>query len=83
MAYSITFDKGHSYFLGNVGEFYKGGAGGTVFWVDPNEDLVAVFMTTLPALRNHYRHLIKSRSSFPGLLVLRPEHHFIMLEITA
>jgi CubicO group peptidase (beta-lactamase class C family) len=52
--------EGHAYFLGNVGEFYKGGAGGTVFWVDPKEDLVAVFMITLPALRNHYRFLIKS-----------------------
>jgi CubicO group peptidase (beta-lactamase class C family) len=56
----VRVDEGHAYFLGNVGEFYKGGAGGTVFWVDPKEDLVAVFMITLPALRNHYRYLIKS-----------------------
>jgi CubicO group peptidase (beta-lactamase class C family) len=56
----VRVDEGHAYFLGNVGEFYKGGAGGTVFWVDPKEDLVAVFMITLPALRNHYRFLIKS-----------------------
>jgi CubicO group peptidase (beta-lactamase class C family) len=56
----VRVDKGHAYFLGNVGEFYKGGAGGTVFWVDPKEDLVAAFMITAPALRNHYRYLIKS-----------------------
>ena len=56
----VRVDEGNAYFLGNVGEFYKGGAGGTVFWVDPKEDLVAVFMITLPALRNHYRYLIKS-----------------------
>jgi CubicO group peptidase (beta-lactamase class C family) len=56
----VRVDKGHAYFLGNVGEFYKGGAGGTVFWVDPKEDLVAVFMMTAPALRNHYRYLIKT-----------------------
>jgi CubicO group peptidase (beta-lactamase class C family) len=56
----VRVDEGHAYFLGNVGEFYKGGAGGTVFWVDPKEDLVAVFMMTAPALRNHYRYLIKT-----------------------
>jgi CubicO group peptidase (beta-lactamase class C family) len=58
--YYVRVDEGNAYFLGNVGEFYKGGAGGTVFWVDPKEDLVAVFMITSPALRNHYRYLIKS-----------------------
>ena len=51
----VRVDEGHAYFLGNVGEFYKGGAGGTVFWVDPKEDFVAVFMITLPALRNHFQ----------------------------
>lgn len=56
----VRVDEGNAYFLGNVGEFYKGGAGGTVFWVDPKEDLVAVFMMTAPALRNHYRYLIKT-----------------------
>lgn len=56
----VRVDEGNAYFLGNVGEFYKGGAGGTVFWVDPREDLVAVFMITASALRNHYRYLIKS-----------------------
>ena len=29
-------------------------------YLDPKEDLVTVFMITLPALRNHYRYLIKS-----------------------
>jgi len=56
----VRVDEGNAYFLGNVGEYYKGGAGGAVFWVDPKENLVAVFMMTAPALRNHYRYLIKS-----------------------
>ena len=56
----VRLDPGNAYFLGNVGEYYKGGAGGTVFWVDPEEDLIGVFMITLPELRNHYRYLIKS-----------------------
>ena len=56
----VRVDAGHSYFPGNVGEFYKGGAGGTVFWVDPKEDLVGVFMVSAPDYRENYRFLMKS-----------------------
>jgi CubicO group peptidase (beta-lactamase class C family) len=56
----VRVDAGHAYFPGNVGEFYKGGAGGTVFWVDPKEDLVGVFMVSAPDYREYYRFLIKT-----------------------
>ncbi len=56
----VRVDAGHAYFPGNVGEYFKGGAGGTVFWVDPKEDLVGVFMVTAPKYRVHYRFLIKT-----------------------
>ena len=56
----VRVDAGHAYFPGNVGEFYKGGAGGTVFWVDPKEDLVGVFMVSAPDYRENYRFLMKS-----------------------
>jgi CubicO group peptidase (beta-lactamase class C family) len=37
-----------------------GGAGGTLFWVDPKEELVAVFMSQGPAeSRTFYRRLVK------------------------
>lgn len=47
-------------FPANVGEFCKGGAAGTVYWVDPKEDLVAVFMVSTPNLREYYRNLVQS-----------------------
>lgn len=53
-------DAGRSHFLGNVGEFYKGGYAGTVFWVDPKEDLIAVLMVSEPAHRLRYRYIIKT-----------------------
>lgn len=53
-------DAGRSHFLGNVGEFYKGGYAGTVFWVDPKEDLIAVLMVSAPTHRLRYRYLIKT-----------------------
>ena len=56
----VRVDAGNAYFLGNVGEFYKGGAAGTVFWVDPTEDLVGVFMVNTTTLASYYRYLIKT-----------------------
>ena len=56
----VRVDAGNAYFPGNVGEFYKGGAAGTVFWVDPTEDLVGVFMVNTTTLQSYYRYLIKT-----------------------
>jgi len=56
----VRVDQGHAYFPGSVGEFYKGGAAGTVFWIDPIEDLIAVFMVSEPARREYYRFKVKS-----------------------
>jgi len=53
-------DAGRSPFLGSVGEFYKGGYAGTCFWIDPKEDLIAVYMMCAPKYRLQYRHLIKT-----------------------
>lgn len=53
-------DAGRSPFLGSVGEFYKGGYAGTCFWIDPKEDLIAVYMMCEPKYRLQYRHLIKT-----------------------
>ena len=43
------------------GDFYWGGLAGTVFWVDPREDLVAIFMTQLtPSRAYNLRGVMKS-----------------------
>jgi len=45
---------------GSAGEFMWGGALGTFFWVDPKEELVAVYMTQAGGpTRQFYRRLIK------------------------
>ncbi len=45
---------------GSAGEFMWGGAHGTFFWVDPKEELAAVFMSQGPfATLGHYRRLVK------------------------
>lgn len=47
--------------IGSRGEFYWGGAASTIFWIDPVEDLVAVFMTQLmPSGTFNFRGQLKS-----------------------
>lgn len=45
---------------GSAGEFMWGGYAGTYFWIDPKEQLVAVYMTQAPSpIRSYYRKLFK------------------------
>lgn len=45
---------------GTPGEFLWSGAQGTMFWVDPKEQLSVVFLANTPGMaRRHYRQLVK------------------------
>lgn len=47
--------------IGSAGDFYWGGAASTIFWVDPIEDLVVVFMTQLmPSGTFNFRGQLKA-----------------------
>jgi|TARA_B100000315_G_scaffold14626_1_gene13355 CubicO group peptidase (beta-lactamase class C family) len=44
-----------------VGDYYWGGAASTIFWVDPKEDLAAIFMTQLmPSATFNFRGQLKN-----------------------
>ena len=46
---------------GTPGEFMWSGAQGTMFWVDPKEEMVVVFLANTPGpVRRHYRELVKN-----------------------
>ena len=46
---------------GTPGEFLWSGAQGTMFWVDPKEELTVVYLANTPGpIRRHYRELIKT-----------------------
>jgi CubicO group peptidase (beta-lactamase class C family) len=46
---------------GTPGEFLWSGAQGTMFWVDPKEEMVVVFLANTPGpARRHYRELVKT-----------------------
>ena len=43
------------------GDYYWGGAASTIFWVDPVEDMFAIFMTQLmPSATFNFRGQIKN-----------------------
>jgi CubicO group peptidase (beta-lactamase class C family) len=64
----VGFGLGFAMTLGEVeagtlgaGDYYWGGAASTIFWVDPNEDLVAIFMTQLmPSATFNFRGQLKN-----------------------
>lgn len=64
----VGFGLGFAMTLGEVesggigyGDYYWGGAASTIFWVDPIEDLVAIFMTQLmPSATFNFRGQLKN-----------------------
>ena len=64
----VGFGLGFAMTLGEVeagsiaaGDYYWGGAASTIFWIDPKEDLVAIFMTQLmPSGTFNFRGQLKN-----------------------
>jgi CubicO group peptidase (beta-lactamase class C family) len=60
LGFAVRTGSGMSTLPGSVGEFMWGGYGGTFFWVDPKEEIVAVYMSQAPGpSRQYYRRLFK------------------------
>ncbi len=60
LGFMVREEDGIAGVPGSEGEFMWAGYGGTFFWIDPAEDLVAVLMTQMPgATRAYYRKLVK------------------------
>jgi CubicO group peptidase (beta-lactamase class C family) len=58
---AVRRQTGRSGVPGTPGEFHWTGAQGTMFWVDPKEELVVVYLGNTPGLiRRYYRQLVKS-----------------------
>jgi len=62
---AVTTDPARTLLPGSAGEYSWGGAASTYFWIDPKEELIAIFMTqllpsTLYPLRRELRTLVYS-----------------------
>jgi CubicO group peptidase (beta-lactamase class C family) len=57
LGFAVRTHQGRSPVPGSVGEFFWGGVTGTYFWIDPQEQLIAILMLAAPDQRLHYRYL--------------------------
>jgi CubicO group peptidase (beta-lactamase class C family) len=57
LGFCVRTQPGMSPVPGSVGEYFWGGVTGTYFWIDPAEDLIAIFLSQAPDRRLYYRYL--------------------------
>jgi CubicO group peptidase (beta-lactamase class C family) len=60
LGFAVRTQPGIAPFMGSVGQFFWSGMGGTFFWIDPAEDLFAVFMSQGPGQRQYTRTLVRN-----------------------
>jgi CubicO group peptidase (beta-lactamase class C family) len=60
LGFAVRVAPGQATTLGSVGEASWSGLGGTTFWIDPKEKLIAVWMMQAPGQREFYRHTFKN-----------------------
>jgi CubicO group peptidase (beta-lactamase class C family) len=59
LGFCVRKEPGRNPVPGSAGDYYWSGVHGTCFWVDPQEQLVAVLMLCAPELRRHYRAVMR------------------------
>src|SRR5947209_7911533 len=60
LGFAVRTQAGMAPFPGTVGQFFWSGMAGTFFWIDPKEELFAVFMMQGPGQREYIRNLLRS-----------------------
>ncbi len=59
LGFAVRREAGIAPFPGSVGNYFWSGIAGTFFWIDPKEDLFAVFMSQGPGQRDYTRTLVR------------------------
>ncbi len=60
LGFAVRTQEGMAPFPGSVGQYFWSGMGGTFFWIDPKEELFAVFMSQGPGQREYTRTLVRN-----------------------
>lgn len=60
LGFAVRTEPGVAPFPGSVGQYFWSGIAGTFFWIDPKEDLLAVFMSQGPGQRDFTRTLVRN-----------------------
>ena len=68
LGFAVLQDLPRTQNVGSIGEYYWGGAASTIFWIDPVEDMIVIFLTQfMPSGTFNFRGQIK-QILYPGLL---------------
>ncbi len=60
LGFAMIVDLARSQNVGSLGEYYWGGAASTIFWIDPTEELIVIFLTQfMPSGTFNFRGQIK------------------------
>jgi CubicO group peptidase (beta-lactamase class C family) len=59
LGFAVRTEPGIAPFAGSVGQYFWSGIAGTFFWVDPAEEMFAVFMSQGPGQREYFRTLVR------------------------
>jgi CubicO group peptidase (beta-lactamase class C family) len=59
LGFAVRTHEGLAPYPGSKGQFFWSGVAGTFFWIDPAEELFAVFMLQGPGQREYFRTLIR------------------------
>ena len=59
LGFAVRKEQGRNPLPGSVGDYFWGGVFGTAFWIDPQEQLIAILMLQAPAQRVLYRYLMR------------------------
>ena len=57
LGFAVRLHAGIARVPGSVGQYFWGGLAGTIFWVDPAEELCAILLIQAPGQREYYRML--------------------------
>jgi CubicO group peptidase (beta-lactamase class C family) len=60
LGFAVRTHAGRNPLPGSVGDFSWSGVTGTYFWIDPQQQLIAILMMQAPAERLHYRYLMRT-----------------------
>ena len=60
LGFAVRTHDGMAPFAGSVGQFFWSGMAGTFFWIDPKEDMFALFLSQGPGQREYFRTLVRS-----------------------
>ncbi|MFZ6648100.1 serine hydrolase domain-containing protein [Undibacterium sp. TJN25] len=60
LGFAVRLTAGSAFTPGSVGDYNWSGLGGTYFWIDPQQDMIAIWLMQAPEQRAHYRQLYRN-----------------------